>query len=255
MMRDPMLESVRSLALIAVQASGADGYAIFEFDASGALLPSHSSAPSFPCRKTLQTGRQVFQEDDASVAAYALHIDGDPVGQIAFAFPAGPIQPEKLAILDRMSALIQAVRVNQHATAKLASKIGSLDAELAAIKIAERAHGLLQNGGLQNGQLANGAPTPDAVDIIARHVETVLQGRQAGGALEELLRELEDRLDERKLLVRAKALLQSEHGITEEQAYLQLRVRSRSSRKRLRAVAQELIGAASARGFLEEQKI
>jgi len=149
-----------------------------------------------------------------------------------------------------MAALVEAVHTNHHATARLASRIGSLDAQLAAIKIAERAQGLLENG-----LLANSAPDPGAVETIARHVETVLQGRQVGGALEELIRDLEDRLDERKLLVRAKALLQRVHGMTEEQAYLQLRVRSRTSRKRLRVVAQELIGAASAEGCLKEQEI
>jgi len=50
-------------------------------------------------------------------------------------------------------------------------------------------------------------------------------------------------------------LLQHTHGMSEEQAYLQLRVRSRASRKRLRVVAQELIVAGSARGWIKEKEI
>lgn len=42
-------------------------------------------------------------------------------------------------------------------------------------------------------------------------------------------------------LVRAKSLLRDRHGLSEEQAYVLLRNRSRSSRKRLREVAQETI--------------
>jgi hypothetical protein len=243
--RDPLAESVRSLALFAIQASGADGYAAFELDANGEPVLCHASGPSIPGSRHLNAGRNVFHADELSIAAYPLHVEGVLTGQLTFAFRENAIAQERLAILDRMAALIEAVQANHRATARVVSRIGSLDAELAAIKITERTHGLL----------ANGVPEPDAVETIARHVETVLQGRQVGGALEELLRDLEDRLDERKLLVRAKALLQHALGITEEQAYLQLRVRSRTTRKRLRVVAQELIGAASARGCLKEQEI
>jgi len=244
-MPDPLGESVRSLATFAAEASGADGYAVFELDPNGLLLPNHAGGLPIPKAEGLKAGRRIFRQGEISIAAYSLHVEDDLAGQVAFAFRESEIEPEKLAILDRMAALIEAVRANHQTMARLASKVGSLDAELAAIKIAERTQGLL----------ANGAPDPSAVDAIARHVETVLQGRQVGGALEELLRDLEDRLDERKLLVRAKAVLQRAYGMSEEQAYLQLRVRSRTSRKRLRVVAQELLGAAIARGSLKEQGI
>jgi ANTAR domain len=243
--RDPLVESIRSLALFAVQASGADGYAFFDVDADGALVLSHVSGPSIPTWGDLKPGRHVFYRDQLSVAAYSLQVEGELAGHLAFAFRGTAIDPRKLAILDRMAALIEAVEATHHTTAQLASRIGSLDAELAAIKIAERTQGLL----------ANGAPDTDAIETVARHVETVLQGRQAGGALEELLRDLEDRVDERKLLVRAKAVLQRLHGMTEEQAYMQLRVKSRTSRKRLRVVAQELIIAASTHGCVSENGI
>jgi hypothetical protein len=242
---DPLAESVRSLVTFAAEASGADGYAVFELNTNGGPVLSHGSGCPILMADDLKAGRRVFRQDQVSIAAYALRVEGNLTGQVAFAFRGSEIDPEKLTILDRMAALIEAVRANHQTMARLASKVGRLDAELAAIKIAERTQGLL----------ANGAPDPSAVDTVARHVETVLQGRQVGGALEELLRDLEDRLDERKLLVRAKAVLQRVYGISEEQAYLQLRVRSRTSRKRLRVVAQELIGAAIARGCLKEQEI
>jgi len=50
-------------------------------------------------------------------------------------------------------------------------------------------------------------------------------------------------VDERKLVVKAKAFLRERDGISEEEAYLRLRNWSRAHRKRLRAVAQELIAA------------
>jgi response regulator NasT len=76
----------------------------------------------------------------------------------------------------------------------------------------------------------------------------VLEGRQFGSALQQLLPDLEDQLATRRAVIRAKALLESRHGMSEEQAYFHLRVKSRSTRRRLLEVAQELLAVeASAR--------
>jgi AmiR/NasT family two-component response regulator len=57
-------------------------------------------------------------------------------------------------------------------------------------------------------------------------------------------------------VVRAKALLETRHGMSEEQAYFHLRVKSRSSRRRLSEVAQELLAAeSSARGKKERSDV
>jgi len=61
---------------------------------------------------------------------------------------------------------------------------------------------------------------------------------------DELLLHLEERVEERKLLSKAKAALQERWGISEEEAYVYMRIRSQSSRKRLRDIANELISHA-----------
>lgn len=62
---------------------------------------------------------------------------------------------------------------------------------------------------------------------------------------DQLLPELEQRVEERKLLTKAKAVLQGGRGWSEEQAYVYLLDRSRSSRRRLREIARELISQSS----------
>lgn len=240
MTRDPLVRSTRTLALFAMQASGADGYAAYASETDGGPELRHASGIPIADGE----GNEPVDGGDVSVVSYSIRADGVEIGRLYFAFRGPGIDPEKLAILDRMAALIETVEANHRNTARLASKVGALETELAAIKIAERAQGLL-----------DGAFEPSSVETLAKHVATVLEGRQAAGALEDLLRELEDRVDERKLLVRAKGLLQRAYGISEEQAYLQLRVRSRTSRKRLRVIAGEVIGAALERGCLKEQEV
>jgi AmiR/NasT family two-component response regulator len=55
------------------------------------------------------------------------------------------------------------------------------------------------------------------------------------------LSELEDEIDERRLMAEAKQILQAVDRLSEEQAHTRLRVMSRKSRKRLKEVAQQVI--------------
>jgi AmiR/NasT family two-component response regulator len=59
--------------------------------------------------------------------------------------------------------------------------------------------------------------------------------------LGQLLVEIEQEISERDLANRAKALLQSRYGMSEDQAHVHLRLVSRKSRKRLRDVARDLL--------------
>jgi hypothetical protein len=59
--------------------------------------------------------------------------------------------------------------------------------------------------------------------------------------------ELEEKVAERKLVTKAKALLETRHGMSEEEAHLQLQAISRKTRKPVREVARELIDPASTR--------
>jgi AmiR/NasT family two-component response regulator len=58
--------------------------------------------------------------------------------------------------------------------------------------------------------------------------------------LEETL-EMKRELETRKLVERAKGILQQRHGITEEDAYLRLRNQSRRLRKPMRELAEAII--------------
>jgi AmiR/NasT family two-component response regulator len=72
-------------------------------------------------------------------------------------------------------------------------------------------------------------------------VESVLRPGQLGTVLEQLTEELEQEIAERELTNRAKAVLQSRYGMSEDQAHVHLRLVSRKSRKRLRDVARDLL--------------
>ena len=67
---------------------------------------------------------------------------------------------------------------------------------------------------------------------------------QARVKLESEVEELSRKLADRKLLDRAKGLLQARHQLTEEQAYLQIRLASRQRRTPMRDIAREIIDLA-----------
>jgi AmiR/NasT family two-component response regulator len=62
-----------------------------------------------------------------------------------------------------------------------------------------------------------------------------------GRVLEQLTKELEEEVEERRVTNRAKAILQSVHGMSGEQAHMYLRQTSRKTRKKLKEVAADLI--------------
>jgi AmiR/NasT family two-component response regulator len=72
-------------------------------------------------------------------------------------------------------------------------------------------------------------------------VESVLRPGQLATVLGQLTLEIQQEIAERDLANRAKALLQSRYGMSEDQAHVHLRLVSRKSRKRLRDVARDLL--------------
>lgn len=230
--RDPLPQSVTSLARLAMYASGADGYALFEVDnASGAWSIRDSNGLELPhwLDPANQTG--IRSLDGLTVVVFPMYVDAALAGSLAFVFRGDEIPKEKQSILSRLAPLIEAVHALPHTTAGLAARIGTLDAELAGIKIAERVRGVL----------AGGVPEQETIETLASHVTRVLEGRQFGSVLEQLLPDLEEQLASRRVLLRAKSVLEARHGMSEEQAYIHLRVKSRTSRRRLSEVAQELL--------------
>ena len=218
-MHDPLRGSYASLALsglmlFAMQAAGADGYSWCEVDsATGALTERYSSGISAP-QWEIDGASGANSRDGVTVIRYPFRAEDALTGLLAFAFRRNVVQEEEVAILNRMAAAIETLHAVPLTTARLATRIGRLDAELAGIKIAERTRGLM----------ANGAAGSDAVEDIVRRVESVLEGRQFGAVLEQLLPDMEERVQERKAVARAKELLQGFQGMTEEQAYMHLRL-------------------------------
>jgi hypothetical protein len=200
------------------------------------LRPGIFTLIEFAARATGAIGYSLLCADSGQVersarARYSIRTGENSMATLEFSFPEDPIPEEKLAILRQMTCLIEAVQSLPHETSRIAAQIAGLDAELADIKIGERARGLL----------ADGIPAAEEVEAMVRHVKHVLRGRHLGAVFDQLLPEMEERVAERKLLMKAKAVLQELHGMSEHQAYELLRARSRSKRMRLREVAGELI--------------
>src|SRR3984957_5121893 len=217
--------SVQPLALIALKEVGADGAALYQVDPqtearelgfAGGISVPESSGAGFP------------------VDWFPLRAGDAVTGIVAFVFRGRVISPTAHAVLERIAGAIEEVwrlSLLSATYARDAARLGELESELADSKIADRARGML----------ANSASPRGAVDTIVRHVESVLRPGQLGIALRQLTQEMEQEIAERELANRAKAVLQSRYGMSEDQAHVHLRLVSRKSRKRLRDVARDLI--------------
>jgi uroporphyrinogen-III synthase len=74
------------------------------------------------------------------------------------------------------------------------------------------------------------------------------QVREENARLQQEALEVRQQLEARKLVERAKGILQRRHQITEEEAYLRLRNESRRTRRPMRDVAEEIIRAETSAG-------
>jgi hypothetical protein len=224
----PLPRSLQPLAQIALNDAGADGYAIYQVD------------PATESRELKFAWGVPVPEPGAAgftVDSFPLRVGDATSGVLTFVF-RGVIAPATRAALERAASAIEVVwrlALVPDAYARNAARIGELEIELADSKIADRACGML----------AKGAPPRGAIDTIVRHVESVLRPGQMETVLGQLTQEIEQEIAERELTNRAKALLQSRYGMSEDQAHVHLRLVSRKSRKRLRDVA---------RDFLEEPR-
>lgn len=209
--------SLHSLALLAAREAGADGFAIY-ITASGGQREVKLS----------------WGELGPESISFPLDAGEEESCLLAFTFRSQAIFPRVRPVLERLAGVIKDVwrlSLLPAAYARQAARIGELETALAASKIADRARGML----------ATGTPLPDAVDTIVRHVESVLRPGPLQTVLGQLMKEIEQEIAERELASRAKAILQSRYGMSEEQAHVHLRLVSRKSRKRLRDVAREVL--------------
>ena len=218
--------SLQPLALLAAQEAGAAGFAIHKLNAGGAR------------REVIFAWGVTLPEDGGAgltVTSFPLHGEDGSSGVLTFVFRGSAISPRAQSVLERVAKVIEEVwrlTLLPAVYARNAARIGQLEAELADSKIADRARGMLANGN---------QPPRDAVDTIVRHVESVLRPGQLRTVLDQLTQETEQEIAERELANRAKAILQSRYGMSEDQAHVHLRLVSRKSRKRLRDVARDLL--------------
>lgn len=225
-------QGVDALADFAMHATGAQGYELRELDPRGMVLRQSGRGGPISIPTVSDDSRTIISEGRLTIVCYFLRQRVELVGSLAFAFQGDKIDHDKLVLLDQLAEWLSQLCAIRYATVQIALRIGEVDAELAGLKVAERTRGLVMQKGESRQMLA----------LLDRHVSRVVQARTTPMILNSLLELLEDRLEERKLLAEAKAHLER-FGMTEEQAYLHLRKRSRASRKRLRLVAQELIRA------------
>lgn len=224
-MSRPLPQSLEPLSKLAFHESGADGYALCQIEprterrtvkfASGVPVPSKAG-------------------EGITIASFPLRADHATTGVLTFVFHADSIDARAYAVLERIARVIENVwrlAVLADLYAQKAARIAALESELADSKIADRARGLLANGELAH----------DAIDTMVRHVESVLRPSEVENALDRFEAALADQIAERQLTSRAKEVLQSRYGISEEQAHVHLRLVSRTSRTRLREVAKAMI--------------
>jgi len=228
--RNDTLQSLQPLALIAVHEVGAQGCALYQLD------------PGTEARELkFAWGASVPEPAvEGSTALWFPRVNEAMTGTLAFVFERNPIATGARAILERIARVIEEVwrlSLLPETYARNAARIGEMETALTDSKIADRARGLL----------ANGTTPRDAVDTIVRHAESVLRPGQLGAALGQLTREIEREIAERELANRAKEVLQSRYGMSEDQAHVHLRLVSRKSRKPLRDVARDVLDEALAR--------
>jgi hypothetical protein len=222
----PFPRSIESLANLALRELPADGFAIYQLDPG-------SAEPVLKACGGLQATKS-GEAEGFGVASFPLTIDDDVAGLLSFVFRNGTISAPARLLVEKIAGAIESLwrfSLIPARYARIALRIGELEVELADAKIADRAAGMLQNAG------SSGNP----IDAIAHHVESVLRPSGFDNALVETEGRFAQQLAERQLTSRAKAVLQSRYGISEEQAHVHLRIVSRASRKKLRDVAQALI--------------
>jgi hypothetical protein len=136
--------------------------------------------------------------------------------------------PQRFAIAAAMRAIRTAAAADRYA--HLVERLADLEAQLLDSKIADRVRGYLAD---ETGD--------DPSEAIAQHVETVLRPTRTRIMLEQALSELEDEIEERRVVGEAKRIMQARDSVSEEQAHIELRHRSRRLRMPLKDVARQVI--------------
>ena len=221
----PFQKSLETLAQIALHEIGARGYAFFHKSRNaGSLIRLTSGGSVVPDATRDRSAPDVVE--------YPLVAGAVVDASVAFTFASKEEAVQARTQLDRIAATIQTIWATA-ATERysdLVDRVADLETRLMDSKIADRAVGFLTD-----------RTNPDPAELIAKHVEGVLRPTQTRRILEQALLELEEEIDERTLVSRAKQILQATKGVSEEEAHAQLRIASRRLRRRLKDVALQVI--------------
>lgn len=229
---DAIFEGIRALLEFAKRASGAASYALFDVDhTNGVPLTYYWSGSPRPDLREVPLTQGQHSHEGMTTMYYPLRGKRSIRVVVAFSFEESSIDEKRVSILDRLSQTIENVYRVPISTDQVLARICSFEAELLAIKISERTRGLLRDC-VQNDE---------SIETVVRHVESVLHRRPTRELLNTIESDLKDRLLERKLVVKAKQVLEAQDGLSEEEAYLWLIHQSKIRRKRLRDVAREVI--------------
>ncbi len=223
--------SIESFLSIVLEEAGANGYAVYECDeAEGGLILfcSHGISSHRSTSATALTASK-----DSQIVSLSLMGPAGPAGLLDIAFQhKDAITQEVLFLLqsaaESVGTLLQHTRLGTE-LAGLTARIAGLESQLAEVKIAERARGLAQQSDIYRKS-----------EILSAHIASVLNSRQIEQMLTAYIITLEDRLEERRVLSEAKAVLQRTLHLSEEEAYFRLREASRRTRSRLVDIATQV---------------
>jgi hypothetical protein len=218
-------QSLRHLARLGLRSADAAGYAIDQLTAGGEAW-MRKWAEGVPVPETEGSGLLVL--------CFPLGLESAETGALSFVFCCETISDETRTLLTQFAAAAEAIWRHWSSPSVYAhsvTRIAELEAKLADSKISDRACGLLESEG----------PASDAIDLLSQYIDNALRPNQLGKVLDDWVREAEYDLAGYQLVRKAKALLRTRDGMSEEQAYLYLRYASRSSRRRLPDLAAEII--------------
>lgn len=241
---DQFQTSIQVLLNIAKEEAGADGYALYELDEGKGLLIRRFADGDW--QDDIRTARKALLEEvhrqptsapdreEPQIASFPLRGHTGLAGVLEFAFrPGRTISASHHDTLQRTASAVAAILRRTRTTplvVRLAARVAGLEAQLADLKIAERA-----------GGLARHHSRAGRAEVLEAHVASVLETSEVEDALALQLKSLEQKLDERRVIGQAKAALQRTLSLTEEEAYLRLRETSRRTRTRLIDIARKVL--------------
>jgi len=189
----PLPQSLRHVARLGLQNSGAQGYAIDQLMADGEAWV-----------RRWAEGLSVPEGDSPNlmVICFPLGHEDAETGALSFVFHDKTVSDKTRLQLTQIAAATESIWQLWQAPgvyARSVIRIAELEAELADSKIVDRVCALLERGNLDL----------NPIDAISRSVDSIIRPFEFGTVLKRLVRDLEQDLAEYELVRQAKAVLQA----------------------------------------------